>query len=259
MLDRPSAEMTISFSAPENLARVLVAEPTALFLDVDGTLLALRPLPTDVCSDTDLRALVTSASARCDGALALVSGRTIADLDRIFAPLILPAAGTHGAELRFADATREVDAPDLMDAVRPAVGRFVDAHAGLLFEDKGLTLAVHFRQRPELERDVVGMMTALVEGRDLSVQRGKMVAELKPATIDKGRAIARLMASEPFAGRRPAFFGDDVTDESGFRYVKSVGGVSVRVGPLADDTSAERRVPDVDAVVATLKLMCSNT
>jgi trehalose 6-phosphate phosphatase len=245
------------FIAPQHLAALMGAKPIALFLDVDGTLLALRPLPTDVRSDDALRRLMVALAARCNNALALVSGRTIVDLDRIFDPLVLPAAGMHGAELRFTDGVRHVSAPDLMDELRPAVTAFVSENQGLLFEDKGLTLCIHFRQRPELEAEVVAVLTKLTAGRDIVVQRGKMVAELKPSNVDKGRAIERIMATVPFAGRRPVFFGDDVTDESGFRYVTSVDGLGVRVGSLNDETSASLRLPDVDAVITTLKEICS--
>ena len=246
------------FVTPRHFAGIVGSGSIALFLDVDGTLLPIRPLPTDVLSDDALRAIIATLDRRCDGALALVSGRTIADLDRIFAPLVVPAAGMHGAELRFADGVRQVVAPDLVDVVRPAVRALVAEHPGLLFEDKGLTLAVHFRQRPELESAVVRSLAMLVSDGDLAVQRGKMVAELKPANIDKGRAIARLMATAPFAGCRPVFFGDDVTDESGFRYVNAAGGLSVRVGPLDDETAAAWRLPDVDGVMTTLNEICSN-
>ena len=256
MLHQPDVREV--FVTSRHFAGIIGADSIALFLDVDGTLLPIRPLPTDVVSGDALRALMTALDRRCDGAVALVSGRTIADLDRIFAPLNLTAAGMHGAELRFADGVREVVAPDLVDAVRPAVRSLVAEHPGLLLEDKGLTLAVHFRQRPELEADVVRSLATLVSGGDLAVQRGKMVAELKPAHIDKGHAIARLMATAPFAGCRPVFFGDDVTDESGFRYVNAAGGLSVRVGPLSDETAAAWRLPDVDAVLTTLNEIRSN-
>ena len=256
MLHQPDVREV--FVTPQHFAGIVGSGSVALFLDVDGTLLRICPLPTDVMADHALRTIMAALDRRCDGALALVSGRTIADLDRIFVPLAFAAAGMHGAELRFADGVRQVVAPDLVDAARPAVRSLVADHPGLLLEDKGLTLAVHFRQRPELETDVVRFLAALVSGGDLAVQRGKMVAELKPANIDKGRAIARLMATAPFAGCRPVFFGDDVTDESGFRYVNAAGGLSVRVGPLSDETAAAWRLPDVDAVMTTLNEICSN-
>ena len=256
MLNQPGAR--VSFVSPQHLALAIARRPSAVFLDVDGTLLPIQARPTDVRSDPALRTLLTFLAGQCDGALALVSGRTIADLDRIFAPLALPAAGMHGGELRASDGTREIVAPDLLEDIRPAARRFVVEHAGLLLEDKGLTLAVHYRQRPELEATVIAALSAFAAGSDLAVQRGKMVAELKPAAIDKGRAIARLMMQRPFSSRRAVFIGDDVTDESGFRFVNSIDGLSVRVGPLHDDSAAQMRVPDVDGVHAALNAISAD-
>lgn len=252
MLKPSGVDTERSFISPQRLAELIDDQPSALFFDVDGTLLPIRERPTDVRSDEPLRTCLRALAARQGGALALVSGRAIDDLDRIFTPLVLPAAGMHGAEIRFADGTRERETPDRMDGCRPTVHAFVAAHPGLLLEDKGLTLAVHYRQRPELEAEVLATLSRLVAGSDLAVQRGKMVAEVKPAGIDKGRAIARLATQTPFTGRRPVFVGDDVTDESGFRHVNAAGGVSIRVGPAADPTDAHLNVPDVSAVLAVL-------
>jgi len=223
---------------PGGLAKAAPASGSAYFLDVDGTLLDIRPRPEDVVADEGLRILLTALAAAADGALALVSGRRIDDIDRIFAPLAFPAAGLHGAEIRFPDGSRILAQSGVMDFARPELGAFVARHPGLRLEDKGATLAVHFRQRPELASEVLRALAAVAH-EGLAVQEGKMVAELKQVQYAKGAAIASLLEAAPFLGRRPVFIGDDLTDESGFCFVNAQGGVSIRVGP-AEGTSAAR-------------------
>ncbi len=185
------------------LARLAPPSRSAFFLDVDGTLLEIRPRPEDVAADARLRALIAATAAASGAALALVSGRRIDDLDRIFSPMILPAAGLHGAEIRFFDGARILARSDVMDAVRPRLREFAGRHPGLVLEDKGATLALHFRQRPELAGDVLAMFQSVAQTPDLAVQQGKMVVELKQAGHSKATAIEALLASAPFAGRTP--------------------------------------------------------
>jgi trehalose 6-phosphate phosphatase len=242
--------LTVSGSPP-------LPEPTssAFFFDVDGTLLELRPRPEDVVADADLRDLIERLQAACGGALALVSGRSIADLDRIFAPLVLPAAGLHGAELRLPDGGRIATTPAIMDHARPGIHRFVAEHDGLMLEDKGATLAVHFRARPDLAAEVLTFMRRFAPGDDIAVQEGKFVVELKPAAFDKGGAIATLLRQPPFLGRKPVFYGDDLTDEAGFTYVNKVEGLSVRVGPRGTPTEARDHLEDPRAVRAQIRAL----
>ncbi|MBX9741658.1 MAG: trehalose-phosphatase [Beijerinckiaceae bacterium] len=221
---------------------------TALFFDVDGTLLELQRRPDDVLADAPLRDMIVRLQSMNSGAVALVSGRAIRDLDRIFAPLILPAAGLHGAELRFPDGSRVGSASALMDHARPDVGRFVAEHAGLMLEDKGATLAVHFRERPDLAADVLRFMTRFGPGDEIAVQEGKFVVELKPVLFDKGTAIATMLEHAPFLGRTPVFYGDDLTDEAGFGYVNKVGGLSVRIGDRDIPTEARLNLPNPAAL-----------
>ncbi|HYP57188.1 MAG TPA: trehalose-phosphatase [Beijerinckia sp.] len=212
------------------LAQIASISLCAFFLDVDGTLLDIKPRPGDVVADAELQILLTNFRKAAGGALALVSGRMIHDLDRIFAPLIFPAAGLHGAEIRFADGARIFAKSDAMDAARPDVRQFVSRHPGLMLEDKGATLAIHFRQRPELASEVLAFLSEFGPARDLAVQEGKMVAELKQVQFDKGTALACLLAQPPFYGRKPIFIGDDLTDEAGFEFVNAAGGISIRIG-----------------------------
>jgi trehalose 6-phosphate phosphatase len=217
---------------------------TAFFFDVDGTLLELLAEPAAVVADPDLHDLVRRFVARTEGALALVSGRALADLDRIFAPLALPAAALHGGEIRFPDGSHRAAPATLMDAARLPVGHFVAEHPGLMLEDKGATLAVHFRRRPDLAAAVLAFLSGLGPGEEVAVQEGKLVAELKPVQFNKGSAIAALMNRPPFKGRRPVFYGDDLTDESGFAYVNSVGGLTARVGAAEVSTEARAHFAD---------------
>lgn len=216
----------------------------AYFLDVDGTLLEIRPRPEDVVADHALRALLTELAAAANGALGLVSGRQIDDIDRIIAPLVFPAAGLHGAEIRFPDGSRTVPQNGAMDTVRLPIADFIATQPGLFCEDKGATIAIHFRQRPELAGDVLVFLRTLAQSAGLSVQEGKMVAELKQTHHDKGRGIGALRERPPFFGRKPVFIGDDLTDESGFRFVNAVGGISVRVGSTGVGSDARHFLLD---------------
>lgn len=223
----------------------------ALFLDVDGTLLDIEDHPDEVRAGPRLKGLVSRAARALDGALALVSGRSIASLDRIFAPLVLPAAGLHGLERRAADGRvhyPEGFAARIAEARRDLMG-FVQGQAGLLLEDKGAALALHYRSAPGLADEARAAMDRARRtlGEDFHVQQGKMVLELKPTGQDKGTAIAAFLDEPPFRGRRAVFVGDDVTDEDGFRMVNSVDGVSLRVGqPGAPPSAARHAIGGVD-------------
>jgi trehalose 6-phosphate phosphatase len=226
-----------------DLAAVAPPDCSAYFFDVDGTLLELRRRPEEVVADEHLRGLLTRLHAAAGGAVALVSGRSVADLDRIFDPLTLPAAGLHGADIRFPDGSRQAARGDLMDAVRPLIAGFTDLHDGIWLEDKGATLAIHFRERPELAGEVLAFLSKFQQGRDLAVQEGKMVVELKSAAHDKGTAIKTLLGRNPFEGRRPVFIGDDLTDEHGFAEVQRSGGVAIRIGVPDVPTQARLHMP----------------
>ncbi|HXN89432.1 MAG TPA: trehalose-phosphatase [Methylocella sp.] len=245
---------------PGDLARIAPLSSCAYFLDADGTLLDIMPRPEDVVADETLRTLLAGLAIAARGALALVSGRTIADIDRIFAPLVFPVSGVHGAEIRFPDRSRGSSPNDgAMDAVRQPLADFMAAHPGLRLEDKGAALTIHFRQRPDLAHEVLEFLGLLAQQSGLAVQEGKMVAELKQAHHDKGIGIAALLANPPFLGRKPVFIGDDLTDESGFLFVNAQGGVSVRIGPAGIASNARYRLPDPASVRAELhRLLASD-
>jgi trehalose 6-phosphate phosphatase len=205
-----------------------------LFLDVDGTLLEFTDSPLETHADAGLKALLSEVAERLGGALALVSGRSIEYLDALFAPLRLPAAGLHGVERRKASGVMHgasfVDSR--LDRARTALQAFVQAHPGTILEDKGRTVAVHFRMAPGAEpsvRDTVVAVAAQL-GSSYHIQGGNMMLEIKPRGFSKSSAIAAFMKEPPFSGRKPVFVGDDLTDEGGFKTVEDAGGISVSVG-----------------------------
>jgi trehalose 6-phosphate phosphatase len=222
----------------------------ALFLDADGTLLEIAARPDQVAAAPGLVAVLEGLRATLDGALAFVSGRRIGDLDRIFAPLVLPAAGAHGLERRRADGTIDRHAaPAIMAPIRGELEVFIAERPGLLLEDKDLTIALHYRLAPHWAEAVLDLARVLVAGQEhaLRLLEGKMVVEFQPLVGDKGGAILAFMEEAPFIDKQPIFLGDDVTDEDAFKAVNRLGGTTVLVG--AERPSAARlRLPDVAAV-----------
>lgn len=229
---------------------------TAFFLDVDGTLLGFKERPEDVVADDELLQTLRNLRQAANDAVAFVSGRALADLDRIASPLVLPAGAVHGADIRFADGRHEVLAADALDELRTEATAFVAARPGLRLEDKGATIALHFRAKPDLEHEVMAFLKDRISGDDLMIQPGKMVAEVKSSRSHKGKAIETLMATPPFAGRQPLFIGDDLTDEHGFATVNTMHGVSIKVGPASEPTVALHRLEDPSAVLNFLSVIC---
>jgi trehalose 6-phosphate phosphatase len=205
-----------------------------LFLDVDGTLIELTDSPQDTFANPELKTLLSQVADRLGGAVALVSGRSVGYLDALFAPLRLPAAGLHGVERR--KATGAMHGASFVDTqlteVRSAVNALVQNHPGTSVEDKGRTIAVHFRMAPEWEADVRHALAAIAKplGSNYHIQEGNMVLEIKPRGFTKATAIKAFMAEPPFSGRTPVFVGDDLTDQDGFRMVEDHGGISIAVG-----------------------------
>ncbi len=224
----------------------------ALFLDFDGTLVEIAPEPRAVAPSPRLRPMLAALSARLGGAVALISGRPIADLDRLLAPLVLPAAGLHGLERRRADgAIERIAVPEAaLAAARARLAAFAARTPGVLFEDKGLSLALHYRNAPAREADCrAAAQQALAAAQGgLHLLEGKMVFELRPEGGDKGAAIAAFLAEPPFAGRTPVFAGDDRTDEDGFAVVAARGGIALRVGD-GQDSIAQYRIASVEALL----------
>ena len=226
----------------------------AWFFDLDGTLIELADVPTGVHVDDAVRELIGGLAAAADGAVAVITGRPIVDIDRLFPELRLPVAGQHGVERRDVQGnlTRHDFAAAPLDVARRALVFLVENNSGLLLEDKGMSLALHYRLAPALGSYAHRFMRAVQSraGAAFCVQAGKKVVELKPCGRDKGDAIADFMQEIPFRGRMPVFVGDDATDELGFEVVNSMGGLSVKVG--AGRTRAAGQLRDVTAVRAWL-------
>jgi len=206
----------------------------AFFLDVDGTLLEIADQPSSVHVDTELLELVAQLHQLSGGAVALVSGRSISDLEALLGTLRLPLAGQHGLERRDAAGRLWIHAapPGAKCAIKEALAPVLARHPGLLLEDKGLTLALHYRQAPHLAAYAHRLMARLMReaGGELELQKGKRVIEIKPAGVDKGTAVAEYLTESPFRGRHPVFIGDDLNDEHGFAEVNRLGGISIKVG-----------------------------
>ncbi|SEL44049.1 trehalose 6-phosphate phosphatase [Pseudoxanthomonas sp. GM95] len=229
-----------------------LADRCALFLDVDGTLLEFNDDPGAVGLPDGGLDTVTRLSQKLDGALALVSGRPLAELDQVFAPLSLPAAGMHGQQLRGApETTRAV--PGALAELRREATVLSHRYPGVRVEDKGGAIALHWRAAPQAAaalQALAGRFIPQLGGYRL--QPGDQVLELVPADVDKGRAVRRLLGQPPFAGRVPVFVGDDLTDEYGFEAANSLGGWSVLVG-RRPNSHAMYALPDVTAVHAWLR------
>jgi trehalose 6-phosphate phosphatase len=228
----------------------------ALFLDIDGTLLDLASTPDRVRVDASIRALLPALARQLGGAVALITGRAIADADRLFRGLALPVAGQHGLERRAADGSIHLHEASRrgIERLRRELARFTTRHPGLLLEDKGATLALHYRRAPGLAAHVHRTLRAMLRTTAVSaewrLQPGKRILEIKPDGRDKGTAILEYMAEPPFTGRLPVFVGDDLTDEYGFVAAAHLGGWAVKVGRGA--TRARFRLRDVAAVRAWL-------
>lgn len=227
----------------------------AYFLDIDGTLVDLADTPRAVKLNAALPDLVEALYQSSGGAIALITGRSIADADRLFPRRRLPIAGQHGHERRSADGvvTRHRASRHAMDPARDTLAAVVKRHPQLLLEDKGLSLAFHYRLAPQLAsvaHRAMRQAKALL-GDQYAVHHGKCVVELTPAGKDKGLAIRAFMREAPFRDKRPIFIGDDVTDEHGFAMVNSLRGDSVKVGP--GPTLAAWRFPSVSGVLSWLQ------
>jgi trehalose 6-phosphate phosphatase len=205
-----------------------------LFLDIDGTLVEFTNTPSETRADPQIKALIGALAARLRGAVALVSGREIRTIDALFAPLQLPASGLHGGERRDAAGVMHGKkvAGDALLGARAALNQLALAHPGVLIEDKGRNVAVHFRLAPQSEavvRNAVAAIAAPLRDR-YQLQEGTMMLELKPRGYSKGSAVQAFMRESPFRGRRPVFIGDDLTDMDGFAAVEADGGMSIGVG-----------------------------
>jgi trehalose 6-phosphate phosphatase len=221
-----------------------VSEPSwSLFFDFDGTLVDIAGRPDAVSVPPELGAMLSQLANRVGGALAIITGRRISEIDGMLSPFRLDVAGVHGAELRIArDITGSHPSNEkLSRVIKQIYQRF--AKAGLLVENKQFAVAVHWRLQPSYEPAVLSFMAdaANALGEGYRVQLGKAVAEIVPASSSKSKVIESILAMPVYRNRKPVFFGDDLTDENGFKFVNGAGGISVRIG--SGPTVARFRLP----------------
>lgn len=248
--------------AGDDILATLAAAPHewALFLDIDGTLIDLAETPDGIRTPDGLPGVLDRLSRRMGGALALVTGRQVSLADGLFAPYRFPIAGLHGAERRGADGVLiPPDLPPELDAVRETLATAPEDFPGVIYEDKGASVALHYRQAPGTRDAVSALMEqqlALI-GDGWELLHGKMVVELRPAAKDKGRALRAFLESPPFAGRKPLAIGDDVTDEAMFAVANDLGGTSIRIAPASEATAAHATLSTPDTLRRRLQEIAS--
>ena len=243
----------------QNSLSDLSADPTkwALFLDIDGTLIDLAPTPDGIVIPPDLGRHLRSVSDLLGGALALVTGRALPYADKLFAPESFPIAGLHGSERRRPDGSIDrIEIPEHFAALKAELTAEAAQWPGVLVEDKGAAIATHYRQAPEHQQALDALMQRMLEkvGPSFTLQRGKMVIEIRPSHADKGHALEAFLSEPPFAGRLPIAIGDDVTDEAMFRTVNRLGGRSIRIGDSSTETVAGELIPSA----ATLRTILAS-
>ncbi len=230
----------------------------AILLDIDGTLLDLAPTPREVWVPPDLSETLSRLRDKTSGALALVSGRSLNDIDLIFAPEQFPAVGGHGAEMRISIDSEAVatHAPPMDKELKRRLAAIAKLSPGILLEDKGYSLALHYRLAPHAEKaiyEAVSLIRGELPNAPIEVLPGKCVCEIKQSGFDKATGVRELMTHEPFRGRRPLFIGDDVTDESVFVIMPDLAGLAFSVGRRAEGVAGHFDEPrDVRAWLARL-------
>ena len=253
----PEEEETLD-SVPVPSSLVPHLSETAVLLDVDGTLLDLMPTPREVWVPPGLAKTLNRLHKRTGGALAFVSGRSINDLDLIFAPDQFPAVGGHGAEMRLeADADAlSTHAPPLDKELKRRLAAIARLSPGILLEDKGYSLALHYRLAPHAEKaiyEAVALIRADLPNAPIEVLPGKAVCEIKHSGFTKASGVRELMTHPPFRGRKPFFIGDDVTDETVFAIMPDLDGLAFSVGRRARGVAGHFDAPsDVREFLAHL-------
>jgi trehalose 6-phosphate phosphatase len=249
-LSRPPEGAEASLPAP---ARLDVAAHISVFLDFDGTLAEIADHPENVVIAPGLADVLAGLAQRLDGRLAIVSGRALAVLDRLLGPIPVGMAGSHGGEFRaWGSSVATALAEPLPTPVGQALEAFAQQNGGLVFEAKPYSAAVHYRDRIEVADPLIAFASGLAEQYGMVLKHGKMVVELTMPGSDKGTAVSRFMELPPFAGTRPLFIGDDVTDEDAFAAVRRFDGGGILVGPMRR-TRALWRLESVAAVHSWLE------
>src|SRR3954468_22271234 len=254
-------ELSSREQKPERIASSELAgrlEEFAVLLDIDGTLLDLAPTPREVWVPPGLSKTLNRLLMRTAGALALVSGRSLNDIDLIFAPEQFPGVGGHGAEMRVSLDSESVasHAPPMDKELKMRLAAIAKLSPGILLEDKGYSLALHYRLAPHAEKaiyEAVSLIRADLPNAPIEVLPGKFVCEIKHSGFTKATGVRELMKHEPFKGRRPIFIGDDVTDETVFAIMPDMKGLSFSVGRRAIGVDGHFDAPsDVRTFLARL-------
>ncbi|OKO86500.1 trehalose-phosphatase [Bradyrhizobium sp. AS23.2] len=233
-------------------------DETAILLDIDGTLLDLMPTPREVWVPPGLSDTLTRLTERTSGALAMVSGRSLNDIDLIFAPDVFCAVAGHGAEMRLSAGNEadDVHAPPMDKELKRRLASIAKLSPGILLEDKGYSLALHYRLAPHAEKaiyEAISLIRADLPNAPIEVLPGKFVFEIKHSGFTKATGVRELMKHEPFRGRRPIFIGDDVTDETVFAIMPDMNGLAFSVGRRAIGVNGHFDAPkDVRAFLARL-------
>ncbi|MEP7454977.1 trehalose-phosphatase [Phyllobacterium sp. SB3] len=234
----------------------------AVFLDIDGTLIDLASTPTGIVIPEELPAQLKALSGLVDGAMALVTGRSVESVDSMFAPYQCTVAGMHGSEVRgpSGNISRKMIDRTALDQARQELEKLTSRWPQTIIEDKGLAIAMHYRLVPEAERAVQATMSTIHSrlGEGWKLQSGKMVVELLPSGTDKGSAIADFMSMPPFKGKKPLAIGDDLTDEAMFHFVNASNGCSVRVGEALFQSDAQHKVQSASEVRTWIAAMTAS-
>jgi trehalose 6-phosphate phosphatase len=264
VVDQDPAEMRVQENVRKNTPELTVGDlarrigECAVLLDIDGTLLDLAPTPREVWVPPGLAKTLKLLHEKTSGALALVSGRSLNDIDLIFAPEQFPAVGGHGAEMRIASDSEAVavHAPPMDKELKRRLAAIAKLSPGILLEDKGYSLALHYRLAPHAEKaiyEAVSLIRADLPNAPIEVLPGKCVCEIKHSGFTKATGVRELMTRAPFRGRLPIFIGDDVTDESVFAIMPDFGGLAFSVGRRAQGVAGHFDEPrDVRAWLAHL-------
>src|SRR6202000_575298 len=260
MKEKPLANDGTGDAVPVPHLLVPHLSETALLLDIDGTLLDLAPTPREVWVPPGLSETLNGLLMRTSGALALVSGRSLNDIDLIFAPEQFPAVGGHGAEMRLSTDSEAVatHAPPMDKELKKRLAAIAALSPGILLEDKGYSLALHYRLAPHAEKaiyEAVSVIRADLPNAPIEVLPGKCVCEVKHSGFTKASGVRELMMHEPFKGRRPLFIGDDITDETVFAIMPDFNGLAFSVGRPAQGVAGQFDTPnDVRNFLAQLLL-----